>query len=228
MITILHGDDIATSRKYYKTLQKKDDPFFDGDRITLEDIKNAVQSTTLFDDSKTISIENFFSKRKPSKEMETIIEYVKISGKDHDVLFWESKPLSKKTLSAFSNATIKAYTFPQSLFAFLEALQPENTKTLLNLYHQALTHTEAEMILAMLTRQVRLLLVISEDSANPIEEMKRLAPWQKSKLLFQSRQFSLQKLQNLHSQLYTLDVQSKTGGLSLPLSQSIDIFLASI
>lgn len=228
MITILHGDDIAASRNYYKTLQKKDDLIFDGDRITLDDIKNVVQSTTLFNDTKTISIENFFSKRKPSKEMETIIEYVKISGKDHDVIFWESKPLTKKTLSAFPNATIKVYTFPQSLFAFLEALQPENTKTLLQLYHQTLTHTEAEMILAMLTRQVRLLLAISEDAANPIEEMKRLAPWQKSKLLSQSRQFSLQKLQNLHSQLYALDVQSKTGGLSLPLSQSIDFFLASI
>jgi hypothetical protein len=217
--TLLHRE-ITT--KHYK---KKMISFLMG--INSSTISKMLQTTNLLERTRQ-SASKTFSKRKPSKDMDAITEYVKASEKNYDIIFWESKQLTKKPLVTFSHATVKAYLLPQSLFAFLDAIQPEHTKTLLHLYHQALTHTEAEMILAMLTRQVRLLLAISEESIDPIEEVKRLAPWQKNKLLSQSRQFSLQKLQNLHSQLYALDVQSKTGGLSLPLSQSIDFFLASI
>ena len=63
---------------------------------------------------------------------------------------------------------------------------------------------------------------------NQIEELKRMAPWQKTKLLSQSRQFSVKQLLIFHARLADIDVKSKTGGLAMPLSETIDFLLLSI
>jgi DNA polymerase III delta subunit len=85
------------------------------------------------------------------------------------------------------------------------------------------------MILAMVARQIRILLSLSDaESTEQIDDVKRIAPWQKNKLLAQTHAFSQTELKKLHAALYKLDVKSKTGGLPLPLSQEIDFLLVSI
>lgn len=229
MIRILYGEDIATSRLYYKKQQKNDPLVFDGEKVTHAQIEEALGSNGLFGNEKIICLENFFSKRKSSKEMDLIIASIEKNSSDTDIIFWESKQLSKKSLSVFPKAVTKSFPFPQSLFAFLDALQPNNTKKLLTLYHETLLHTESEMIFFMITRHIRLLLALS-DTQNPdsIDEVKRLAPWQKSKLVSQSRQFPVKQLVSLHGRLADIDVKSKSGGLPMPLLETIDFLLLSI
>lgn len=229
MITIIHGDDSASSRTYYKSLQKKDTRIFDGEKVTLTDIQQATASDSLFYEKKNISLENFFSKRKSSKEMQEIINTLQEHDTIATILFWESKSLTKKQLETFPKSTQKTFILPKSLFAFLDAYKPENTKQLLKLYHETLAYTEAEMILAMLIRQTRILLALTDStSSEQIDEINRIAPWQKSKLLQQAKAFPLDQLKTLHTNLFHLDVKSKSGGLSLPLAQTIDFFLISI
>lgn len=229
MMTIIHGDDIAASRTYYKTLQKKETIVLDGEKVTKQIIAENLQSSGFFDEQKTISLENFWTKRKTSKETDEIIQLLKMHEKQTDILFWDNKQITKKLSTIVPTATIKVFPFPQSLFIFLDALQPNNGQKLLTLFHQTLEHTEAEMIFFMINRQIRILLALSDDSpTDTIDEVKRLSPWQKSKLVSLSRQFSVKQLKALHATLFDIDVKSKTGGLAMPLSKTIDFLLLSI
>lgn len=228
MIIILHGDDIVSSRNYYKTLHKPHGETYEGEKLTLDAIEEALQSTGLFRDEKEIYIENFFSKRKSSKEMLQIITALNAVNDQTTIVFWESKELPKKTTDQLTRAQIKSFSIPKSLFLFIDSIKPHNTAQMLTLYHQTLQHTDAEMIFVMLIRQIRLLLAFSDTTSNTIEELKRMAFWQQKKLMIQARQFSQKELANIHAALFDLEVKSKTGGLTLPLSQSIDFFLLSI
>ena len=58
-----------------------------------------------------------------------------------------------------------------------------------------------------------------------IDEVVRLAPWQKSKLERQTRTFSLEQLKQIYSKLYEIEIAQKTGDSSLSLSQNIDFLL---
>jgi DNA polymerase III delta subunit len=229
MITVIHGDDIVSSRNYYKSLQVKQSETFDGEKLTLAALQEALQSTGLFGNEKQIYIENFFSKKKASKEMDAIIAEINASSEQTTIIFWEGKEIGKKVSDKLMHAHIKVFTIPKSLFSFLDSLKPKNTRPILTLYHQTLAHTESEMILVMLIRQIRLLLALcDEDSFDSIEEVKRMAPWQRKKLVSQSHLFSQETLLALHSRLFDIEVKSKTGGLTLPLPQTIDFFLSTI
>ena len=61
-----------------------------------------------------------------------------------------------------------------------------------------------------------------------IEEVKRLAPWQKSKLMNQASMFEMKKLKEIYKKLYKIDKAQKTGATNLSLTQNIDIFLLEI
>jgi len=228
MITILHGDDIAASRLYYKSLQKKDTRAFEGEKITTNELKQALQTTSLFNEEIRISIENFFTKRKASKEMDAIIAYLKTVQKEHDIVFWETKSLTPKSLTAFPQATVKISTLPKSLFAFLENIVPNNGILLVKKFHDAKKTTEVELIFFMIIRHIRILLALTNPSTTEIDEIKRMSPWQRTKVQTQANKFSLMQLTHLHATLFAIEMKNKTGGLTTPLSQTIDFLLISI
>ncbi len=228
MITLLHGDDTASSRLSYKNLQQGENIIFDGEKMSSDQLENSVQSLGLFADVKTICIENLLSKRKPSKELETIIQILETASQHSIILLWEGKQLTKKQTIFFSKSTVKEFSFPKTLFSFLEALYPQNSSTLFQLYHQTLQTVNAEMILVMIIRQIRMLLALSDNTSETIPETATLAYWQQKKLVNQVSQFSQEQLLELHKALFEIEVKSKTGGLALPLSQTIDFFLTAI
>ena len=81
----------------------------------------------------------------------------------------------------------------------------------------------------MLQRQFRLLLAVSEEnSKDSIDEITRLAPWQKSKLEKQARLFQVDKLLSIYKKLYQIDLAQKTGNLPFSLTASIDFLLADL
>jgi len=230
MITIIHGDDVVSSRNAF-LLEKektKSGHTFDGTKITLTDIVQVVEGGTLFHDDQKLFIEDFFSKRKESKEITDITTFVKRAEKI-DVIFWESKELSRKNISLFPKAQVKTYTLPQLLFTFLDAIRPGNAKTLLLLFDDIAKRSEIELVFYMLVRQFRLLLAVSDsDTKDSIDEVSRLAPWQKNKLLKQAQLFSKEELQTLYQKLYELDKNVKTGNVTLPFRHLIDFFLLGI
>lgn len=113
------------------------------------------------------------------------------------------------------------------MFAFLENIRPKNTKTI-ELFHKALETNEADLLFHMLVRQFRLLLAVSTEDSNPIDEVKRMAPWQKSRLTSQARNFSQRQLATSLKKLFVIDLNHKTGKETMPISITIDFFLLAL
>lgn len=231
MITIIHGDDTAQSRGYFLELKKKqkDPASYDGGKVTLTDLVQDIEGAGLFADSKTVFLENFLSKNKKSDtNTKEIIKFITKNSKNSSFILWESKEITKRDLFIFKDAAVKVFKLPKSMFAFLDNLKPGNSRALLNLFHSLIeSDTSEELVLFMMQRQFRLLLALYDPSDNQgIDEVLRLAPWQKNKLENQTNLFKdLDELKGLYKKLYEMELKRKTGALRLSLIQSIDIFL---
>lgn len=228
MIILIHGEDTTLSRNYYFDLKQKspDSLLFDGATITLTDLQQALSGDDLFGTKKDIFIDNLFSKRKSPKEVEAFAAV--LSDSSSNITVWESKELTPKQAGLLKNATVKLFKIPATIFAFLDALKPHNGKQLMQLFHTTLQDKDAEFVLVMLQRQVRILLAIYEVSENVISEVARIAPWQKGKLEKQAKLFTTEELLALHEKLFYLELNMKTGGLTMPLADSIDMLLLSV
>lgn len=232
MITIIHGDDIALSRKYYLELkQKNKNPIvFEASKITLTDLIQNVEGSSLFGDVKSIFIEDLLTKlKKTEKTTKKIIGFISKNTNETNFVLWESKELTKRDLFVFKNSIAKIFKLPKNLFLFLDNLRPNNSKLLSNLFHQMLDFGIApEMILFMLQRQFRILLALSEPAEEQIDEINRLAPWQMGKLVNQAKLFNKEKLKQIYKKLFEIELGAKTGTLPLSLAQSIDFLLIDL
>lgn len=230
MITIIHGDDVANSRKYFIELKQKnlDSVSFDGEKLSLTQLTQSLEGGGLFSDEKKIFIENFFTRKKISKETEAILSYLRKTTKA-DVFFWEEKEVTKKNLNFFPNSTVKIFKLPKTLFLFLDSIKPNQGKNLIDLFHQTLQSMEVELIFYMLFRQFRFLIALKDEKSEAkIDETKNLAPWQSSKLKKQCGFFSEDELKIIYNKLYEIDFNQKTGKSTMPLTQSLDFFLIEI
>ena len=228
MIILIHGEDVAASRKLYIQQKSQDaQPItFEGETITLTDLVQLFEGGGLFDSPTTVYIENLLAKRKSSKEVEAIQDYIK--EQKNTVVLWEGKEIPKKTITALGTVTDKNCKYPQTLFQFLDSLAPGNTKTMVTYFHAAAETIELEILSFMLIRHFRLLLAIDKESSQQIDEVARLAPWQRGKLQKQARLFSQDSLINQYKKMFAIDVAQKTGRGVLPLGQAIDFFLLEL
>ncbi len=227
MITIIHGDDTSASRKFFTDKKGKDALPILGEKLTILDIKQQGSSGGLFEAPVALFVEGFIANSKPGKNLDEITSYLKQNSKDVDVYFWEKKELTKKQTSLFgTNVAVETFKIPQKTFGFLDNITPGNGKRNVELFHDALVGSSEELLFFMLIRQFRLLLAVSSNS--PIDEVNRLAPWQKSKLLSQAKSFSPEQLKNIYRKLNDIDFAQKTGGLTMPLKETIDILLLEI
>jgi len=229
MITILFGDNTKQSREYLRSLvDQKDTVSIPVQDVTITDMKQVLDGTPLFSEKRTVILEEFLSKAKKSKEKDAIISYLESKAYEHDIILWEGKDLPKTSFRGFSKPVLKQFKPPQTLFQFLDGVLPHNTAYLISLHHQTLANTEPELIFFMLVRHIRILLALSNPSDAPIDELKRLAPWQVTKLQKQAKSLGQDRLLDLHTKLFILEKKQKTGTLLLPLSDSIDFLLTSI
>lgn len=238
MITIIHGDDIVSSRNFFiSQKQKIKNPLeFAGENITLTALVQIFEGGELFSDQKTLFLEDFLTKRKASKDKDEILSYLE-KYQNQEIFFWEGKEISAKSFLVFKNPEVRHFKLPQSLFLFLDSLRPGKGPLLIPLSHKTLKNMEVELVFYMLVRQFRLLLALSPRHPDPpaggegsqvIDEAKRLAPWQKGKLQRQASFFTAKELKNHFSRLYEIDLAQKTGALSFTLTQAIDIFLLDL
>lgn len=230
MITIIHGDDTASSRSLFVSQknEQKDAISFDGEKVSISDLMQSIEGGGLFSDEKHIYIDELLSKKKQQTELKEIITYLNSHQLETNTVLWENTSLTKSVLSLFSKATVKHFPLPQSLFQFLDALAPGNGKILVSLFHKTIAVSELQIVVFMLVRHVRLLLAMREDESISIDEAKRLAPWQKAKLSRQAKLFTLTQLVNIHRKLFSIDLEQKTGKSALTLPQAIDFFLLEI
>lgn len=233
MITIIHGDDIASSRNFYQNERSKhkNHIVFQSLNLTISNLVQSTQGLGLFNDIKTIFIEELLTKfKKTSKETKEIIDFLNKNCLKNDFFIWESKEISKKDLFVFKKSLEKKFKLPQNIFAFLDNIRPKNCQNTISLFHKTILEgVKEELILFMLQRQFRFLLALSDkNTKDQIDEIKRIAPWQKSKLERQALYFSKDSLKKVYRKLFEIETGFKTGRLSLTLSQSIDFLLLEI
>lgn len=235
MITIIHGEDTTNSRDYYYSLKKDiaSPTVLEEGNINLNNLVQLIEGNTLFggDEKKSVFIEKFFTQKKQSLDYDEIVEFIQKNEKKAEFIFWEPKEVGKKVTGLFKQPTVKVFSYPKQMFAFLDSITP-NSSTSVSLFHQALKHSEPELLFFLMIRQFRLLIALSEkkieQSSDDIDEVKRLAPWQKSKLTKQASLFQKQRLLEVYKRLFDIDLAQKTGASPLLLTQAIDIFLLDL
>jgi hypothetical protein len=230
MITIIHGDDIVSSRNYYiSQRQKSQNPvILAGDNLALSDLMQSLEGGSLFNEEKDIFIENFFSSKKTNPSFKEIIAYVDKQDRGANMFFWENSELSKTELAVFKKTAAKLFKIPKNLFGFLDNIRPGNIDSVKQ-FHELLSQTAEELIFFMIIRQFRLLLAVSDlEVKNPIDELKRLAPWQMGKFKAQAKLFGIDKLIATYQKLSEIDLNSKSGKLATTLTQAIDFLLVDL
>lgn len=237
MLLIIHGDDLASSRKFFLDQKQKyqDALLLEGENVTITDLTQIFEGGGLFEENKTVFIEQFITKRsrgvratsKKPTELSQIIAYLEKNADTNTIVLWEGKELERNALALFKNATARPFKLPQTLFLFLDSIKPGNSKTMITLFHQTLQTTEVEMIFFMLVRQFRILLALTDEKNDTIDELKRIS-WQRKKLEQQAAALGKENLQKMYTKLFEMEVGQKTGTLSSSLVSTIDFFLLEV
>lgn len=227
MIYLLHGDHQPKSRNF---LQEKIQRFKEEGReiiklpenFKIEELKQALESSSLFGQEKAVVIENLFSQK--SSDQKKIIDYL-LKEKDilPELIIWESKELRSTTLRKLpSTWKVELFKTPRLIFKFLDSLKTTTSGQSLSLIKECLKTEEPEFIFYMLARQVRLLILAKEDL------LEKMAPWQIGKLKRLAQNFTLKELLGLHKKLLEIDIKIKTGKTLMSLNQHLDLLILSL
>lgn len=229
---ILHGENIVASRqalhdKIDSLKEKEVDEIvsLDGIKLTLTEVKQALESTSLLGKARLVVIENLLSSPK-NKQKEEIVNYLEKIDKKISLILWEKKELSRSSLKKLaSRGTVELFKIAPIIFRFLDSISLQNKKNTLTLLHQCLKADSPEMVFYMLCRQARYL-ILAKDLG--LKGLAGLASWQQTKFLRQAEKFSLEQLLGLHKKLLRIDYEQKTGRASLPLSSQLDLLIADL
>ena len=227
MVTVFYGDNMGMSRKAFSEalnlvkVKGMEIVQLEGKKLDLNILTQALESNSLFGNEKSIFIDTLFSLTR-SKEKDALIELV-AKNIDKAVYVWEGKDLSKSAINLGKGFIFKQFKLPSVIFNFVDSLKPSNTTQSLNLFHQCLKTMEPEAIMPMIVRQIRLLILAKEG-----EQYLEGAPWMKSKIVSQSKDYASEKLNELYLKLLEIDYTSKTSGSALDLASQLDLWLTEI
>lgn len=235
---ILHGEDLVTSRNQLveslvqAKLAKSEIIQLNGKKCSLTEIKQALESQSLFQQQKLIIIQNFFS-RPDSKQKKQITDYLaKTFQESHpsqpQLIIWEGKTITPAQLKKFPSNTIQEFKIPSIIFQFLDQLAPRNSKTNLKLLHQVLNTQPPEMIFGMIIKRLRYLIVSHSQKNSTLQNFKELRAWQIKRIQNQTKKFTLTQLKTLQTQFLNIDYLIKTGQTNLTLTQHIEQTLTKL
>ena len=218
MITIYHGDNFIDSRETLH--QVKNALKLNAKKISQEDLTQALESNSLFQDDQPIIIENLLTLPR-SKQKDSLIAIL-LKNQEKNIFLWEKKAITPTVKKQFSQAKIQEFKLQANVFKFLDSIQPSHNKTSLVLFHQTLTKDPAELVFYFLSRRISQLIQTKDNSG------LKGAPWQISKLKSQAKNFSINQLKNLHQKLINIDYSIKSGQTDIPLPTHLDLLLLNI
>lgn len=228
MIKVYHGENQAISRKaYVAEIEKaknsgKETVILEGKKMTLTDLTQCLQTSSLFKFPRVTFIENLFS-LPAGQEKEKMVDLVSAETSS-EIVIWESKELSKTVIEQNrSKAQFFLFKIPDLLFSFLDSLKPGEKKNNLTGLEKVLDNGEPEMVFLMVVRQIRLL-ILAKDG----EKYLTGQSWQKEKLLRQSQLFSGDFLASLYKKLLETDYRQKTSQTLFNLHSSLELLILEI
>jgi DNA polymerase III delta subunit len=225
---LLHGENIIASRQKLKESivsfeQKKTGEVlkFEGNNLSLINLKQALSPLSLIGGDKLIVIENLFGGRK-SKEKEKVIDFLKKENPE-GLIVWEGKKIDGRLITSFKSQTLK-FDLPVIIFRFLDALLPDNSRMSLNLFHQCLAQDPPEIIFYMMIKHFRLLIIAADLGS---EGLGKMDSWRQEKIINQAKKFGLNRLLQIYRQFLEIDWRQKTGKAPFDLISELDLLLAS-
>ena len=99
---ILHGDNVVLSRNKLVDLIESfqgETLRYTGESLTLSELKQALESLSLFGLEKLVVIENLFSRR-PSQEKENVLKYLK-NEPSKNLIIWERKKIDGRICKSY-------------------------------------------------------------------------------------------------------------------------------
>lgn len=222
---VFHGDNQIQSRRALSEAKEKaakdgdEVVVINGQKSTLSDIKQALESGSLFGGGRLLVIESLLS-GKASKNQKEISDYLKKNG-GHAVL-WEGKKVSPTAVKSV-NGEDREFKVSPEIFHLTDSIRPNGAGDSLQSLSMCLIQEDAEMVFYMLCRQVRMMIQAKTDLNSLTGN-----PYMIRKVVAQVGPFSQDKLLSMHQKLYEIDKGIKTGTNPLPLSDQLEQWFLEI
>jgi len=228
MLTLIHGDNIVASRNELVRLKEsaKDKEIRDinGKNISESDLRQAVESSSLFGNTMLVIIEQLFSGLgKKEKQIKLFADILNTSSLSVDIILWESKEMGKTVLTSIPKAKVQLYKMPIILFEFLDGLKPNTAKQSILSMEKMKDTVPSELLLYMIETRIRHLIQV-KDGVTPDKQ----SPWQTMRLTNQAKSFTMDKLLSLHTKILKSEYAYKTGRTPFSLSELISQILLTI
>ncbi len=225
---ILHGENnLASSKRLVELCDQQKNLGnkvinLDANNLKLENLRQELEPADLFGNSNFVCLNGLLSGTK-KKSQEKIIQFLKTENYQN-LLLYETKGIHAATIKQFKGAVVENFKVEVDIFRFLDKLNPTQKENLLTCFNDLLTKkTEPEFIFAMLTRQVRQLIIAK---TNP--KQLKAPPFAINKLKQQAGSFTLEQLLNMHADLYHIDLVIKTGKTQLDLKTLLTNFFLQL
>ena len=254
MIHVFHGENTTASRsslneqiaQLRSKLPDAEILHLDGAKLAETELINALESQSMFSSDRIVHIDGLLTRR-PSKEKDRLCSQLTAhssprsveAGSQLNIIIWEPKQLTQtqlKPLQKCSDCQIQEFKLSKTLFAFLDSIKPNNAKQMIDLLSLTLKSEAPELVMFLLVRRVtELLLAVSRQPASP--ELQRgepsalsgiKTPWQKERIVNQTKGWTIEELLSLHKKLLEIDEAIKTGSSASDLPTHLDILLASL
>lgn len=224
MITLLHGDDLVSSRQTLEALKstRKESEVLslDGAKVSLTDLKQALESPSLVSASRLVILEGFLSSR-PSQEK---LAYLASDQLRADLVLWEKKKISPGVIKKLgSQAKARLFKTPALVFQFLDGFGSFHPKGSLLFLKKALSFSPPGMVFYLLVKRIRDLLLV-KDQKKPAG----IQTWQWKKLQKQAQVFNSGSLKEIYRQLLIIDRAQKTGQDRFNLEGELEMLILNI
>lgn len=229
MITLIHGDNIESSRRELMHLKdqaiEKEVRILDGRSITEANLTQSLESNSLFGTGTLVIIENLFGKLgKKQKLIASLSAIIVRSSAATDMILWEDREVSVTVIKSLGQAVkVQLFKTPISLFQFLDNLGTENSKNSLIFFRKTLETHAPELILTMVVRRMRQCIML-KDHVIP----EGLQDWQASRLTSQAKSFTMDKLLSMYQRLLDIECSIKTGSTPFTLTQQLEQFIIDL
>ncbi len=228
MVIIIHGEEIVKSRQQLDLIKKQNEKAeiitVEGKKLDMTLLKQLAESQSLIGPTRLLIVENLSE----NKKLDEFVEYLEKNESILNLVLWENKDAKKSFLKHFEKVQVFYFKPEIVIFKLLESLRPGNQRETLKLFEESLRTTEPEIIFYMLIRQFRLLLLVGYGVSSGIEELDRLAPWQKQRVERQAKYFSKEQLISIYHGLLEIDYGQKTGLNSFNLGRALEIFILNV
>lgn len=225
MITLLHGENIVGSRNYLNDIRVKHTGeiiVLDGKTVLLGEIKQAVESLSLFSGSRLVIIENLCS-RLSKTQLKEYLSYLFKAESLSDIVIWEGKEITKVSLKNIpKNWKVESYPIPKVIFNFLDNISPGNNIKMLSLLKDSRKTNDDNFLFLMIVRQIRMLLLAFEGG------LVGMPPWMAGKFSRQAKKYSKEDLLKLYKKLLLIDIGQKSGTAAFDLTKELDLLMATL